>query len=88
MKSFKVTVPWKEGLHLRPAADLVATAQGFRSALTLKYEDGIADLRSIMSIIALCATAGAVIEVEASGEDEEIAAKAVAEMFVASDGDR
>lgn len=87
MKTFKVTVPWKEGLHLRPAADLVKTAQKFRSAVSLKYEGGIADLRSIMSIIALCAAAGSVLEVEASGEDEETAARAVAEVFVVSGGE-
>ncbi len=88
MKNFKVTVPWKEGLHLRPAADLVKTAQKFRSAISLRYEDSIADLRSIMSIIALCAAAGSVLEVEASGEDEEIAARAVAEMFIVTGDDK
>ena len=87
MKSCKVTVPWKEGLHLRPAADLVKTARRFRSTLTLKCESSIADLRSILSIIALCATAGTVLEVEATGEDEEIAARAVVEIFVEGGSD-
>ncbi len=85
MKRSKVTVPWEEGLHLRPAATLVKTAQKFRSAITLKCGDSIADLRSIISVIALCATAGAVLELEVSGEDEELAAQAVTEMFVAEE---
>ncbi|MEC5129275.1 HPr family phosphocarrier protein [Verrucomicrobiales bacterium BCK34] len=87
MKRSKVTVPWEEGLHLRPAATLVKTAQRFKSVITLKYDDSIADLRSIISVIALCATAGSVLELEASGEDEEIAARAVAEMFVSEELD-
>ncbi len=87
MKRSKVTVPWKEGLHLRPAAELVKTARSFSSAISLKYGDCIADLRSIMSIITLCAAAGAVLEVEAIGEDEEIAARTVAEMFVKPDAE-
>ena len=87
MKRSHVVVPWKEGLHLRPAAKLVKTAQNFRSSLSLKYGDNIADLRSILSVVALCATMGTPLEIVASGEDEELAAQTMMEIFSAEAGE-
>lgn len=78
-------MPWKAGLHLRPAAQLVRLAQSFRSTILLKCGDKLADARSIMSILLLTAAMGAVIEVEASGDDEATAAAAVAQIFSARD---
>lgn len=81
MKYAKVTVPWSEGLHLRRAAQLVRIAQGFRSRLCLKCGDQIADLRSIVSVLALCATMGTTLDVEAAGDDEQAAAQSVEQVF-------
>lgn len=81
MKQLKVTVPWNEGLHLRRAAQLVKVAQGFRSTLCLKCGDRIADLRSIVSILALCATMGTTLDLEAVGDDEQDAAQCVEQVF-------
>jgi phosphocarrier protein HPr len=81
MKRAKVTVPWSEGLHLRRAAQLVKVAQGFRSSLRLKCGGRIADLRSIVSVLALCATLGTVLELEVVGEDEREAAATVEQVF-------
>lgn len=82
MKTSKVTVPWHEGLHLRQAARLVKVAQRFRSAIRLKCDGKIADLRSIISVVALCATMGMTLEVEASGDDEQDAAQSVEQVFL------
>ena len=41
----------------------------------------MADLRSILSMIALCATMGTALDVEAAGDDEEDAIKAVRQVF-------
>jgi phosphotransferase system HPr (HPr) family protein len=81
MKQVKVTVPWAEGLHLRRAAQLVKVAQAFRSTLRLKCGGRIADLRSIVSVLALCATLGTVLELEVVGEDEREAAAIVEQVF-------
>jgi phosphotransferase system HPr (HPr) family protein len=81
MKHAKVTVPWTEGLHLRRAAQLVKVAQGFRSTLRLKCGNRIADLRSIVSVLALCATLGTPLDLEATGEDEQEAANSVERVF-------
>jgi phosphotransferase system HPr (HPr) family protein len=85
MKRSRIVVPWPEGLHLRPAARLVRVAQGFRSTVSLKCGDRIADLRSILSILALCATLGTALDLEAVGDDEENAAEAVERVFSSID---
>lgn len=82
MKRTKVVIPWNDGLHLRPAAELVHVARKFRSTIYLRCGSKIADLRSILSIIALCATMGSVIELEATGDDEQQAAQAVEQVFL------
>jgi phosphotransferase system HPr (HPr) family protein len=81
MKSLKVVVPWREGLHLRHAVKLVQLAKFFRSSIALKSGQKIADLRSIISIISLCATVGTALEVEITGDDEQEATRAVESVF-------
>lgn len=82
MKHSRITVPWTEGLHLRRAAQLVKVARKFRSVLCLKCDGKIADLRSIVSILALCATMGTTLDLEAVGDDELEAAQTVEQLFV------
>jgi phosphocarrier protein HPr len=81
MRITKVVVPWEEGLHLRPAAKLVRTARYFRSRIFLKRGGKIADVRSILSVLSLCATMGMTLDLEATGEDEHAAARAVEQVF-------
>lgn len=81
MKRSRVVVPWPQGLHLRPAAKLVHIGRRFRSRLSLRLGDRVADLRSVLSIVALCASLGTTLEIEAVGVDEQIAAAAVEEAF-------
>jgi len=86
MKRAEVVVSWTEGLHLRHAAKIVRTGQRFRSTILLKCGGKIADIRSILGIIALCATIGTALKVEASGEDEQEAAQAIEQIFGAAPG--
>ena len=87
MKRATVAVPWREGLHLRPAARLVRVAQKFRSSISLTFHDRVADARSILSVLALCATMGVALGVEVAGEDEQLALAAVEQEFVALGND-
>ncbi|MBI3875575.1 MAG: HPr family phosphocarrier protein [Verrucomicrobia bacterium] len=82
MKIARVIVRWPEGLHLRHAATLVKLGQNFQSTIRLKCGEQIADVRSIISIVALCATVGMALEIEAVGDDEQDAAQSVAQLFV------
>jgi phosphotransferase system HPr (HPr) family protein len=81
MKSSKVVVLWQGGLHLRPAARLVEVAKQFQSTVYLKCGGKIADLRSILSVLALCATMGTGLDIEAIGDDEQDAAQAIERVF-------
>ena len=81
MQRAQVQVPWKKGLHLRPATTLVRIAQSFRSNILLKCGDRLADARSIVSVLLLAASMGTVMDVEISGEDEANAASAIEHIF-------
>jgi len=54
--------------------------------MTRNCGDRIADLRSILSILALCAALGTTIDIQAVGEDEQDAIAAV-ERFFSSDAE-
>ncbi|HRZ37144.1 MAG TPA: HPr family phosphocarrier protein [Candidatus Paceibacterota bacterium] len=82
MKTTKVIVPWREGLHARPAAGLVRRIQNLRSRILLRVGQRVADGRSILAVLTLCAVCNTAIEIQASGEDEDLAIKVVESMFV------
>ncbi|MCB1229115.1 MAG: HPr family phosphocarrier protein [Verrucomicrobiae bacterium] len=81
MKRARFEIPWKEGLHLRIAAQLVKRAQSFRSSVKLKVNEQMADARSIFSILMLCASLGAMVDIEVAGDDEDDAFASVAAVF-------
>ena len=86
MKHTSVVVAWHEGLHFRPASRLVEVAKGFRSTIWLRCNGKVADLRSILSVVALCASMGTAIRVEAAGDDEQDAAAAIERVFSSISG--
>ncbi len=81
MKATHITVKWEEGLHMRAAARLVQLARRFNSRILLRLGAGVADARSIMSIMILAASLGSPLIVEASGDDEHEAIQAVEAYF-------
>lgn len=56
-------------------------ARGFHSTVILKCGGKVADLRSILSIVALCATLGASLDIEVEGDDEQTAVEAIERVF-------
>ena len=81
VKHSTVTVPWEGGLHARPAAKLVQLARAFKANIELTCGEKIANARSIISVMLLCATLGSTINVEISGEDEAQAMDAIENAF-------
>jgi phosphocarrier protein HPr len=81
MKKTQVIIPWKEGLHLRPASRLVRLAKASKSAIWLKVGDQVADARSILAILLLCAATGTVIDLEINGEDEDAVLTSITSVF-------
>lgn len=88
MKRTTVIVPWKEGIHLRRAGSLARLATRFRSSILCRLGEKVADGRSVISILILCASLGATLEIEASGPDEREAIQALDAFFASSDDRR
>jgi phosphocarrier protein HPr len=72
-----VTVTRRPGLHLKPAATIVALAQRFRSEIRLLRDERVANAKSIMGVLGLEAEYGARLTIEAEGEDEKEAMDAI-----------
>jgi phosphotransferase system HPr (HPr) family protein len=76
-----VVIPVGVDLHARPAGQLVrvAAAQGVRVCLRSNGRE--ADAASILQVLALGATGGTPVVVEASGETAEDAVDAIADLL-------
>ncbi len=70
MQSIQVTVPFKEGLHARPATELVKICMGIKSDIALIKEDTHVNPKSILGIMSLGATHGTALTVQVEGADE------------------
>jgi phosphotransferase system HPr (HPr) family protein len=81
MKKAQVRIPWKEGLHLRPASRLVRLAKASKSVICLRVGEKVADARSILAILLLCAAAEMVVDVEITGEDEDAVLTSITSVF-------
>jgi phosphocarrier protein HPr len=85
MKTTVVTVQWKEGIHLRRAGNIARLAKRFRSSISCRLGGQVADARSVLAKLILCAGLGATLEIEATGPDEGEAIQAVDAFFLSSD---
>lgn len=81
MQSINVTVPFKEGLHARPATELVKICQQIKSDITLVKEDVNVNPKSILGIMSLGATFGTALTVQTQGADEEEAIAKLGKFF-------
>ena len=73
----------KNGLHARPAAEIVKAASKFKCDITISREDIEVNGKSIMGVMMLAAECGSTIVVRASGPDATDAVAAL-EQLVAS----
>lgn len=84
MKSAKVQIINKAGLHARAASKLAALAARFGSDITIGAdEDGMVDCKSVLSLMMLEAVSGTELHIKADGPDEEEALKALLELIAA-----
>ena len=79
MVSQKVVIKNPTGLHLRPAGILCKDAMQFKSPITFRYRDNIANAKSVLSVLGACIKSGDEIELICEGEDEEEALNAIVE---------
>ena len=73
-----VILPPEVALHARPAATFVKTAMRFRSRVTVGVNGRTADAKSILAVLALGATGGTTLRLNAEGEDAPAALDALA----------
>lgn len=86
MQSFTCTIHDPEGLHARPASQLVKAASGYQSRILIEKAGRSADSRRLLSVMSLCIKQGEEIRVTISGADEEIAAQGMRSFFGVSSG--
>ena len=88
MKSGRIDIVNKLGLHARAASKLVKTTQSFASDIQLKRFDGNpVDAKSIMAVMMLEAVQGTPLELSCDGNDEAEAFAAIAELVAARFGE-
>lgn len=64
-----LTIHHSAGLHARPAAMFVQTANQYKSIIKVRYGEREVNGKSIMGILTVGASQGAVVMVCAEGED-------------------
>lgn len=77
MKELKYVITDPEGIHARPAGELVKAVRDFQSAITISKDGKSADAKRIIGIMGLAVKKGQEITVTAEGEDEASAIAAI-----------
>jgi phosphocarrier protein HPr len=75
------TVRNKMGLHARPAALIVQTANKFPCEVTLVKDGQNVNGKSIMGVLMLAAAKGTVIVVRTEGDEAQACSDAIGELF-------
>jgi phosphocarrier protein HPr len=78
-KNYIIAAP--EGIHARPATTLIRLAKKFKSAVSIRKNEKLVLLNSMLNILTIGAKGGDTITVIVEGEDEAEAAKAIDHFF-------
>ena len=78
----------KNGLHARPAAEIVKTASKFTSDIIIVRDELEVNGKSIMGVMMLAAECGAEVTLRASGPDESAAVDAIAKLISSKFGEK
>ena len=71
----------KLGLHARASTKLTQTASGFASDIWIERNGRRVNAKSIMGVMMLAAGKGAMVKIEANGEDETAAIEALTHLI-------
>ena len=83
----EVRIVNRNGLHARPAAEIVKTASRFKSDITMVRDELEVNGKSIMGVMMLAAEFGSTLVVRASGPDAQQAVDAIATLISAKFGE-
>lgn len=84
MREFKYIITDPEGIHARPAGELVKTVKDFSSAITISKDGKTADAKRIFGVMGLAAKQGQEITMTADGADEDEAILKIEEFLKAN----
>ena len=84
----EVRIENRNGLHARPAAEIVKAASKFKSELTIRRDDMEVNGKSIMGVMMLAAEYGTTLWLRANGDDAEQAVEAIAALVASRFGER
>ncbi|MDB4900936.1 MAG: HPr family phosphocarrier protein [Mucilaginibacter sp.] len=74
-KDYIITSP--QGIHARPATTLIKLTKNFKSTVSLKKNDKLVRLNSMLNILSMVIKGGETISIIIEGDDEIIAAEAI-----------
>ena len=80
MVSQEVTIQNKLGIHARPAAQFVKTANSYQSDVMVEKDNEEIDGKSIMGLMMLAAGNGSTLNIKVTGEDEQAALDALVKL--------
>jgi phosphocarrier protein len=81
MAKKEFTILNKLGIHARPAAQFVKTANRFQADIFVEKDGEEVDGKSIMGLMMLAAGHGSIITVTSEGEDADAAIAAIEELI-------
>ena len=81
MKSERIPIVNKLGLHARASAKLVELTRKYQADIQIPKDHDTVDGKSILGLLMLAGACGETVEVRASGSDETEALAAVRELF-------
>ncbi len=83
-----VQITNRNGLHARPAAEVVKTAAKFKSEITMVRDDLEVNGKSIMGVMMLAAEFGATLTIRANGPDAQQAVDAIVALIAQKFGEK
>jgi phosphocarrier protein HPr len=87
MAEREVQIVNRNGLHARPAAEIVKAAAKFQSDITITRDDMEVNGKSIMGVMMLAAEYGSRLKLKADGPDAEQAVAAIADVIAKKFGE-
>jgi phosphocarrier protein len=83
-----IEVTNRNGIHARPAAEIVKVAARFKSQITIGRDGLEVNGKSIMGVMMLAAECGATVQLRAEGPDASEAVEALIGLFESRFGER
>ena len=81
MKTFKYVITDNEGIHARPAGQLVKLVKTFKSEINISKGDKKVKASKTLGVMSLGATKGSEVEFTFEGEDEDAAYEAISKFM-------